>query len=77
MLCPLQCEDDINKYLEERLPSRDHHIEQVKTKELDVLVIGGGATGAGCAVDAASRGKLADLVNFFLFVNFLNRQVCV
>ena len=27
-----------------------------KTKEWDVVIIGGGATGLGCAVDAASRG---------------------
>lgn len=27
-----------------------------RDKELDVLIIGGGATGTGCAVDAALRG---------------------
>lgn len=27
-----------------------------KTKEFDIIIIGGGATGLGCAVDAASRG---------------------
>lgn len=33
-------------------------IERVKTRDIpwDIIVIGGGATGIGCAVDAASRG---------------------
>ena len=32
------------------------------TEQFDVLVIGGGATGAGCAVDAASRGLKTAMV---------------
>ena len=32
------------------------------TEEFDVLIIGGGATGAGCAVDATSRGLKTALV---------------
>ena len=32
------------------------------TEEFDVLIIGGGATGAGCAVDASSRGLKTALV---------------
>ena len=38
------------------LPSRAEQLEKLKTEQLDVLVIGGGATGSGCALDAASRG---------------------
>lgn len=45
------------------LPSRS---EQVKTlqsgEEFDVLIIGGGATGAGCALDAVTRGLKTALV---------------
>lgn len=45
------------------LPSRT---EQVKTlqsgEEFDVLIIGGGATGAGCALDAVTRGLKTALV---------------
>lgn len=41
-----------------QLPPRS---EQVKTlesgEEYDVLIIGGGATGAGCALDSITRGK--------------------
>lgn len=40
-----------------KLPPRT---EQVKTlqsgEEYDVLIIGGGATGAGCALDSITRG---------------------
>ena len=34
----------------------------MKTHEFDVLVIGGGATGAGCALDATTRGLSTALV---------------
>ncbi|EPZ33967.1 DAO-domain-containing protein [Rozella allomycis CSF55] len=37
-------------------PSRDEMIKDLKTQEYDLLIIGGGATGAGCVLDAASRG---------------------
>ncbi|MCP3928112.1 MAG: glycerol-3-phosphate dehydrogenase/oxidase [Bacteroidetes bacterium] len=36
---------------------REHIINEIKNKkEFDIIVIGGGATGFGCAVDAANRG---------------------
>jgi len=39
------------------LPSRSVHINALKnTPEFDVLVIGGGATGCGVALDAVTRG---------------------
>ncbi|KAA0191728.1 Mitochondrial glycerol-3-phosphate dehydrogenase [Fasciolopsis buskii] len=45
------------------LPTRAEHIERMSSgKIFDVLVIGGGATGAGIAVDAASRGLSTCLV---------------
>lgn len=41
-----------------KLPPRT---EQVKTlqsgEEYDVIIIGGGATGAGCALDSITRGR--------------------
>lgn len=38
-------------------PSRSELISLIdKNKEFDVLIIGGGATGAGCALDSATRG---------------------
>src|SRR6476469_11013931 len=38
-----------------------------QTPEWDILVIGGGATGLGCAVDAASRGFKTLLVEQYDF----------
>lgn len=40
-------------------PSRQSMLDQLKSTKLDILIIGGGATGTGCALDAASRGGLA------------------
>lgn len=38
------------------LPSREDLIKGIRSDELDVLVIGGGATGLGVALDATTRG---------------------
>jgi len=48
---------------------RTEIIETLKTESFDVLVIGGGITGAGIALDAASRGLKTALVekNDFAF----------
>ena len=35
---------------------RTDYMEQMSNAQFDVLVIGGGITGAGIALDAASRG---------------------
>jgi len=39
-----------------RPPSRLDLINRLKITQFDLLIIGGGATGTGCALDAASRG---------------------
>lgn len=41
---------------------RDAAIESLRTQEFDILVIGGGVTGAGAILDAASRGLKVALV---------------
>lgn len=41
---------------------RDDMLRRLEHERFDVLVIGGGATGAGCALDAASRGLSVALV---------------
>ncbi|PRP80980.1 Glycerol-3-phosphate dehydrogenase SDP6 [Planoprotostelium fungivorum] len=46
-----------------QLPKRDAQIEKLKSgKEYDVLVIGGGASGTGAALDATTRGLKTALV---------------
>ena len=41
---------------------RSHAIKSLSTEKFDVLVIGGGVTGVGAALDAASRGLKVALV---------------
>lgn len=38
------------------LLTRAQQLQALQEEEYDVLVIGAGATGAGCALDAVSRG---------------------
>jgi glycerol-3-phosphate dehydrogenase len=44
------------------LPARDAQIARLAAEEFDVLVVGGGATGAGAALDAQLRGLSTALV---------------
>lgn len=44
------------------VPPRHIQIEKLKSQKFDLLVIGGGITGAGIALDAASRGLKVALV---------------
>ncbi|MFM1951719.1 MAG: hypothetical protein RJA33_513 [Actinomycetota bacterium] len=44
------------------LDQRDEAIDALATEEFDILVIGGGVTGAGAVLDAASRGLKVALV---------------
>ena len=42
--------------------NRDQNLSTLRTEAFDLLIIGGGATGAGIALDAASRGIKTALV---------------
>jgi glycerol-3-phosphate dehydrogenase len=44
------------------MPERAEAIEALKSKELDILVIGGGIVGTGCALDAVTRGLSVGMV---------------
>jgi glycerol-3-phosphate dehydrogenase len=43
-------------------PHRQHTLQNLQHTTFDVCIIGGGATGAGCALDAASRGMKVLLI---------------
>lgn len=46
-----------------QLPPRAEQMQRLQSnEEFDVLIIGGGATGAGCALDATTRGLKTALV---------------
>lgn len=48
--------------------NRQDSIQQIKnTRQWDIIIIGGGATGLGCAVDAASRGYTTLLLEKYDF----------
>lgn len=47
--------------------SRDQQLLELKSSQFDVLIIGGGATGAGAALDAATRGLKTALIEAFDF----------
>ena len=42
--------------------NRNEHLQRLRTEVFDVCIIGGGASGAGCALDAALRGLKVALV---------------
>lgn len=44
------------------LPPRDDQIKSLQNDSFDVIIIGGGATGAGCALDATTRGLKTALI---------------
>lgn len=46
------------------LPSRENQVKALESKQLDVLVIGGGATGCGIALDSVTRGLRTGLVEY-------------
>lgn len=58
------------------LPTREDQVKTLKSENYDVLIIGGGATGAGCALDACTRGTfLSCLFMFARYFNFLSLKV--
>lgn len=42
--------------------NRNENLAKLKTEHFDICIIGGGATGAGCALDAAKRGLKVCLI---------------
>ncbi|CAG2053062.1 unnamed protein product, partial [Timema podura] len=46
------------------LPTRAEQIKSLETDSFDVLIIGGGASGAGCALDSVTRGLKTALVEW-------------
>ena len=43
--------------------NRLHNIQQLRSQQFDLCIIGGGASGAGCALDAALRGLKVALID--------------
>ncbi|XP_053326450.1 glycerol-3-phosphate dehydrogenase, mitochondrial isoform X2 [Spea bombifrons] len=59
----VEAAEPVKHATQNELPSREAQLLTLEnTKEFDVLVIGGGATGCGCALDAVTRGLKTALV---------------
>jgi glycerol-3-phosphate dehydrogenase len=62
MVARVQLEEKVIKRAR-KLPPRAEQIQTLQSgEEYDVLIIGGGATGAGCALDSCTRGLKTALV---------------
>ncbi|XP_048808750.1 glycerol-3-phosphate dehydrogenase, mitochondrial [Lagopus muta] len=56
-LVNVQAAEAVTVPIKSDFPTREEQISTLKnTPEFDVLIIGGGATGSGCALDAVTRG---------------------
>lgn len=63
MVSPVVAAEPMTKLKAKRpLPPRDDQIKSLQSESFDILIIGGGATGAGCALDATTRGLKTALV---------------
>lgn len=51
---------DLSKYKQEsslyNLKSRQQHLQEVQSKEYDIVVVGGGCNGSGVLLEGANRG---------------------
>lgn len=57
------------------LPLRSEQIQSLQSgEEFDVLIIGGGATGAGCALDSVTRGIVLVLSGFWSLLTLFYRS---
>ncbi|XP_045135586.1 glycerol-3-phosphate dehydrogenase, mitochondrial-like isoform X1 [Portunus trituberculatus] len=54
--------ENLNSRPTKPLPTREQQLKSLSSESFDILIIGGGATGAGCALDSVSRGLKTALV---------------
>lgn len=60
--------EDQRKQMYNPLPPRKDILKSLEEEEFDILVIGGGATGTGVALDAVTRGKFKPLFYLCCFL---------
>lgn len=54
----VEAQGELKVPFKDALPTREEQLSALRnTEEFDVLVVGGGATGSGCALDAVTRSK--------------------
>jgi len=52
-----------------KLKTRDEHLKEMAQNEFDLLIVGGGANGAGVALEAASRGLKCAVIDAYDFAS--------
>lgn len=63
----IKAAEDELRLMNKPLPPRQEILNSLRDEEFDILVIGGGATGTGVALDAVTRGLKTGLVEKFDF----------
>ena len=52
-----------------KLKTREQHVTDLKNTEYDLLIVGGGASGSGVVLDAASRGLKCAVIDKYDFAS--------
>lgn len=55
----IKAAEDELRLMNKPLPPRQEILKSLQDEEFDILVIGGGATGTGVALDAVTRGMVS------------------
>lgn len=72
-LAYVEAQGELKVPFKDALPTREEQLSTLRnTEEFDVLVVGGGATGSGCALDAVTRSMY-----FLSFVIFIDFKICL
>uniref|UniRef100_A0A1Y1K9L9 Glycerol-3-phosphate dehydrogenase n=1 Tax=Photinus pyralis TaxID=7054 RepID=A0A1Y1K9L9_PHOPY len=58
----VKAQESVPQKVKRTLPTRDDQIRSLQTDSFDIVIVGGGATGAGCALDAVTRGLKTALI---------------
>lgn len=67
-LAYVEAQGELKVPFKDALPTREEQLSTLRnTEEFDVLVVGGGATGSGCALDAVTRSMSFFLTTFCSF----------
>lgn len=64
-LAYVEAQGELKVPFKDALPTREEQLSSLRnTEEFDILVVGGGATGSGCALDAVTRSMCFFLTKF-------------
>lgn len=78
-LAYVEAQGELKVPFKDALPTREEQLSSLRnTEEFDILVVGGGATGSGCALDAVTRSMCFFLTKFCnITLLILTASVCL